>query len=146
MEIEKKSVTLKIAWILLLVLGILIVLGGLGSLYVAYWGFGDAPAGVQLSELAKVNPELPAALRGRRATAASLAVTCGILFAWMAATAFKKAERWAWYSLLSAVGIGAVLSLLRVAVVGTTAGIAGPGLILALLLVALAISYRDFRR
>lgn len=146
MENQKKSITLRIGWIVLLALGLLITLGGLESLYVAYWGLGDAPAGVALSDLAKVNPDLPAALRGRRATAASLAITCGILLAWIAATAFKRAEKWAWYALLCAFGIGALLSMLRLSILRTTAGAATAGFALAVLVVALAVSYRDFKR
>ena len=145
MENEKRSVTLKIVWILLIALGVLITFGGLESLYVAYWGMGDAPASVSLSDLAKVNPGLPAALRGRRATAASLAVTCGLLLCWIAAGPFRKGERWAWCALLCAFGIGSLLSLLRISAVGTTAGTSGPGFVLGVLIVALAVSYRDFR-
>jgi hypothetical protein len=146
MEEKKKSVTLKIGWILLVALGGLIILGGVESLYVAYWGFGDAPAGVQLSDLAKVNPDLPAALRGRRATAASLAVTCGLALCWLAAAPYSRAEKWAWYAVLAAFGIGSILSLLRLPVLGTRAGTALPVFALVVMLAALAVSYRDFRK
>lgn len=142
----KKSGTLTIAWILLFTLGALIALAGLQSLWIAYWGMGDAPAGVRLSDLAKVNPELPAALRGRRATAASFAFTCGVLLAWVAAAAFRRGERWAWFGLLCAFGAGLLLSILRILTVGTTAGTAGPGIALAVLVIALALSWRDFRK
>ena len=141
-----KSTALTVGWILLLILGVLIILGGLESLYLAYWGFGDAPAGVRLSDLAKLNPELPAALRGRRATAASLAITCGLLLCWTALTAFRRRERWAWYALLCCFGCGAVLSLLRILAIGTKAGASGPGFALVILLIALSITYREFRK
>ncbi len=141
-----KSIAFKVGCILLTLLGILILLGGLESLYLAYWGFGDAPAGVQLSDLAKLNPALPAALRGRRATAASLAVTCGILLCWIALTAFRHRQRWAWYALLFSFGVGAVLSLLRISVLGSMAGAAAPGIALITMLVALAVSYPGFRK
>jgi hypothetical protein len=145
MQAEKKSAALTIGWVLLLVLGALVTLGAFESLYISYWGFGDAPAGVQLSDLAKVNPELPAALRGRRATAASLAVTCGVLLMWIAVSAFRKAQKWSWYALLCAFGIGGALSLLRVTALGIRAGTAGPAIVLLVLIVALVVSYRDFR-
>jgi hypothetical protein len=145
MKKQGSSVTLRIGWVLLVALGGLIVFGGLESLYVAYFGMGDAPAGVTLSELAKVDPDLPAALRGRRATAASLAVTCGVLLCWIAATAFRRAEKWARSAVLCAFALGALLSIARMAAIGTRAGTSAGIFALVVVIVALAVSYRDFR-
>ena len=146
METQKKSLTLSIAWIVLLVFGVLISIAGLGSLAEAYRGSDPFLAGVSYDQLATLSPEIPNMLRGRRATAASLAVTCGVLLCWIAATAFRRRERWSWYALLSAFGLGAILSILRVPLLGYRAGAETAGVFLAFLVIALAISYRDFRR
>ncbi len=145
MENQKKSLTLSIAWIVLLVFGILISLMGIGSLFEAYRGTDPFLAGVNYDQLAALNPEIPNMLRGRRATAASLAVTCGMLLCWIAATAFRQREKWSWYALLSAFGLGSILSILRVPVLGYRAGAEVAGVFLIILVITLAISFRDFR-
>jgi hypothetical protein len=145
MENSGKSITLKSGWLMLLALGILMTLGGLESLLFAYRSGNEAPGGVSMQELSKLSPELPVALRGRRATAASLAITCGILISWMAALPYRRGEKWAWWALLCSVGLGALLSVLRISVLGTKTGIAGPGIFLIWLIVALSISYRDMK-
>lgn len=145
MENGKKTVTLTIGWIMLLVLGVLMTLGGLESLLFAYRSGNEAPAGVSMQELSRTNPELPVALRGRRATAATLAVTSGILIAWIAAVAYRRGERWAWWALLCSIGLGAGLSILRISLLGTRLGAGAAAFVLIWAIVALAISYRDMR-
>ena len=146
MENQKKSLTLSIAWIVLLVLGILMSIAGIGSLSEAYRGMDPFLAGVSYDQLATLNPEIPNMLRGRRATAASLAVTGGMLMCWIAATAFRRREKWSWYALLSSFGLGSILSILRVPVLGYSAGAETAGFFLVILVIALAVSYRDFRQ
>ncbi len=145
MESDKRSVTLIIAWVLLLIVGLLMILGGAQSLIFAYRGGNDAIAGVSFQTLAQVNPELPKAIRGRRATAATYALTCGLLVAWIAVTAFRKRQKWAWYGLLCSLGIGSALSVLRVPLMDYRPGSESSGVILVALIVALGISYRDFK-
>jgi len=144
-EIARKSKTLTTSWILLLVLGLLLVLISLGSLYVAHFGAPDVLVqGVTVDKLAEVDPRLPTVLRGRRATAASLSLSLGILVAWIAATAYRRGERWAWPALLVSVGVGSVISLLRYVTLETTLGLAPAGVALGVLVVALLIGYKDF--
>jgi len=145
MDSEKSSVTLKIGWILLLVAGLLITLGGLESFAVAYWGADDLIMGVSLEKLAQVNPDLPKAVRGRRATAAFYATSCGLLVAWVAASAFRKRQKWAWYALLCSLGIGAVGAILRVPILDYTPGSQTAIAVVVALVLALSISYRDFK-
>ena len=145
METEKKPVTLTIAWLVLLVMGLLMVLGGLESMLLAYRNSNEAIVGVSLQSLAQINPDLPKAIRGRRATAAFYAVSCGLLVAWVAATAFRKRQKWSWYALLCSLGVGAILSLLRIPLLDYRPGAESAGIILAVLVLALAISWRDFR-
>ena len=145
MDSEKSSVTLKIGWILLLLAGLLMTLGGLESFAVAYWGADDLIAGVSLEKLAQVNPDLPKAIRGRRATAAFYATSCGLLVAWVAVSAFRRRQKWAWYALLCSLGVGALCSFLRVSLLDYTPGSQAALAIAITLVLALAVSYRDFR-
>jgi hypothetical protein len=144
-EDQKKSWTLTVGWVILFVLGLLLAFQGLESLLVAYRGADESLAGVSLQDLAKLNPALPDAIRGRRATAASLAFSFGLLLMWMAVTAYRRREKWAWWALLCSVGLGSLTSLMRVPLLGQSSGAVQPGVFLALLLLALAVSYRDFR-
>jgi hypothetical protein len=145
MDTEKRSVTLIIAWVIFLIMGLLMTLGGLGSMYVAYSGVNESLAGVSLQTLSQVNPDLPNELRARRATAAFYAATCGMLVTWIALAPFRKRQKWAWYALLCSLGIGSALSLLRIPLLNHRPGAEPASAILVLLLIALGISYRDFR-
>jgi hypothetical protein len=142
---QKASATLRTGWILLLLMSLLIVAGSVESLWLAYRGPGEVVAGSALNEAVKGNPDLLDALRGRRATAASYALTSGLLLGWIALTAFRRRERWAWFALLTSVGLGALASALRYFVLGVPAGASTAAATLAVLILALAISYRDFR-
>ena len=144
METEKKSVTLIVAWVILLIMGLLMILGGVASLINAYRG-GGAIAGVSIQTLAQVNPDLPRTLRAQRATAASYALSCGLLVAWISITAFRQRQKWAWYALLCSVGLGAIASMLRVPLLDHKPGSGIAEATLIALLIALAISYRDFK-
>ncbi len=145
METDKGSVTLTIAWVILVIMGLLMILGGAASLIVAYRGGNEAIAGVSFEKLAQVSPELPNAIRGRRATAATYALSCGLFVAWVAVTAFRKRQKWAWYCLLCSVGVGAALSALRVPLMDYRPGWVVAGATLIALIIALGISYRDFK-
>jgi bacteriorhodopsin len=142
---EKKSWTLTVGWLLILLVGLLITLGGLASMAEAYRATEDRIAGVSLADLAKLSPDLPNAIRGRRATAASLAITSGLLVCWIAATVYKRGEKWAWYALLSSLGIGSILSILRIPLLGLSSGVGAPAVMGGVMLVALLISFRDFK-
>jgi hypothetical protein len=145
MSEEKGSGTLKAAWIMLLVMAAVLVLGGLGSLATAYRTGNESIAGFKSQDLARMNPELLSALRGRRATAASLSVMAGLLIAWIGTTAFRRGEKWAWWALLTSVGLGAALSLLRVMMLDLKLGAGNAAALLVWLVVALGISYRDMK-
>jgi hypothetical protein len=144
METPKRSITLTIGWVLLVILGALLTLGGLGSFGVAYFEGEEFVGTTPVEELAKVSPELPTAVRGRRATAAAFAFSSGVMLCWIAATAYRRREKWAWYALITSLGLGTALSILRISMIGITAGASTAGIILGVLLVALLISYRDF--
>jgi hypothetical protein len=145
METQKRPVTLVIAWVLLLIMGLLMTLGGLGSMYVAYSGIGESLAGVSSQKLAELSPGLPTEIKARRATAAFYATSCGLFVIWISTAAFRNRQKWAWFALLCSLGIGAVLSILRIPLLDHRAGAEPAGLILIVLIIALGISYKDFR-
>ena len=145
MEEQRKSLSLTIGWVLLLVLGLAISGAGLASLMVAYRGADDPVAGTGFEAMAKMHPDLPNAIRGRRATAATWAITCGVLLCWIALTAFKRGEKWAWLAVGTSLGTGCLLSLLRVPILELRAGAAAAGIVLGILVVALFVSYRNFK-
>ena len=145
MDAERRSLTLTFGWSLLLAIGLLITLGGLESAFIAYFGSDDSISGVSMEKLAQLSPDLPKAVRGRRATAACYAVSCGILVAWMAVSAFRRRQKWSWYALLCALGVGTILSILRIPLLGYRPGAEAAGSILVALLLALAVTYRDFK-
>ena len=145
METEKKSVTLIIALVILSLMASLMILGSATSMYVGFSGGDEVMAGMTSHALAQINPEIPNALRGRRITAASYAFTSGVLVLWITLTAFRKRQKWAWYALLCSVGLGSLLSTLRVPLINYRPGMEAPGITLIVLLIALVISYRDFR-
>ncbi len=145
MDAERGSLTLTFGWLLLMAVGLLIALGGLEAMYVAYFGSTDTISGVSMERLAQLNPDLPKAIRGRRATAAFYAISCGILLAWVAAAAFRRRQKWSWYALLCSVSLGAILSVLRIPLLDYRAGAETAGAIFVALILALAVSYRDFK-
>lgn len=144
MEAARPSWTLKASWILLMLLGILIALGGVASLTVAYRG-EERLGEVEMDRLEAIDPALPGIVRGRRATSAALAFSLGSLTAWIALTAYRRREKWAWQAMLFALGIGSVLSLLRIPLLNTTLGAVTATVALVWLLVALSLAYRDFK-
>ena len=141
----KTSITLKIGWILLTLVGTLLALGGLGSFYNAYSRGPDPMANVDIERLRELSPDLPTILRGRRATAAAFSFATGVLLVWIAVVPYRRGERWAWQAVGTSVAFAFMLSLLRMPMLDTRvgAGVAGVGLTLTLL--ALAVSYKDMK-
>jgi len=144
MEDGRKSKTLVVGWVLLLLVALLLAAGAVASLVTAYARGNDLIAGVSLNDLAVVNPGIPDAIRGRRATASFYAFSCAVLLAWITLTAFRRREKWAWRAILTAFGLGCILSLLRVPLLGTRPTFDSIA-ILSVLAIALLVSFRDFR-
>jgi drug/metabolite transporter (DMT)-like permease len=60
-------------------------------------------------------------------------------------SAFRRRQKWAWYALLCSLGVGALCSFLRVSLLDYTPGSQAALAIAITLVLALAVSYRDFR-
>jgi hypothetical protein len=141
----KRSVALKVGWILLVLVGTAFALGGAASLVNAYRAGPDLIGNVSITRLREISPELETALRGRRATAATFSVAAGVLLIWVAAVPFRRGERWAWQAVVTSVGLAMVLSMLRMPILGTRVGAGVAGIARALTMLALALSYNDMK-
>ena len=142
---EPRSKTLATAWVLLVVLGVLLVAGALGSFTVAYRRTPDIIAGTELARLETVDSNLPDALRGRRATSAALSFSTGVFLIWIALIPFRRRERWAWRAVASALGGAGALSLARIPALDMRQGSGTSAVVFVWVALALIISYRDFR-
>jgi peptidoglycan/LPS O-acetylase OafA/YrhL len=127
------------SWVILALVGGLTMLGSMASCYVAYRGPGDEQIGpTTLSQLGGGLPEVATAVRARRATAAAYAAGFAALFLAITIAPYRRGDSWAWWALLAGTLAMAVVSLLRVPLLGTRAG-AGTALI-TLVVVALGLA------
>ena len=82
---------------------------------------------------------------GRRATAAVLSFTSGVFLVWIALVPFRRGERWAWRAVATSLGLGALLSILRLPMLDTRLGAGAAVFVLVWVVAALLVSYRDFK-
>jgi hypothetical protein len=114
----------KASWIVLCVVGVLVLLVSLISTGIAYsatngWDIGP-------SSLAKVEAAFPGAgpaLRGVRGTSAAFAAGYAVLWLTIVLGPYRRGETWAWWGLLAASLAVASVVVLRVPLVGITAGV-----------------------
>ncbi len=113
------------SWILLALVGVLLSLGSVVSMRLAYVGpaSADVLASTNLAELTADKPDVETALRGRRGTAASFSLAYGVLFLMVVAGPYRRGETWAWWALLVSAGALAVATALRVPALDTTLGV-----------------------
>jgi hypothetical protein len=117
-----------VSWIILVVVGALTLLGGLGSLGVAYISAQDQIGTASLTELAVGRPEVATAVRARRATAAAYAAGFATLFLAIILGRYRRGDVWAWWVLAAGTLVVSGLILLRVPFLGTRLG-ASPALL-----------------
>jgi len=127
------------SWIILTVAGALILLGSLASLGAAYGSTQDQIGPASLTELAEGRPEVATAVRARRATAAAYAAGFATLFLAIVLGPYRRGDRWAWRVLAAGTLVVAVLSLLRIPLLGTSLGAPTAGIQLALVGLGLAL-------
>lgn len=131
-------------WIVLLLVGLALIVEGLASTYVAYLGSNTAGSDPHIDKLRAVSPELAKAAQARRGTAAATAAAFGLLFCFVATTAFRRGERWAWWAALASTVVGCLLILLRVPLLDTTLGTGAAAVWLVLVLLGTLVSVKDF--
>jgi len=140
-----QSSSVKIGWIVMFIMGIYIaVLGllwmfGTESLTVA----GFAPhAGQSWSDFAANNPKAAEMMLCNNELIGALSVVIGLVFAMMAWNAYRKAEKWAWYTFLFAGMLGWAGGLGHEITLDSPSGIVLPMIGIALLLIGLVIPAR----
>jgi hypothetical protein len=132
------------SWVLLAIAGVLIVLGGVVSVYVAYARTGDnlMPGGPTVDALEAVHPGLGDALRGRRATASAFSIAYGVLFLYVVLGPYRRGDVGSWWALLAASLALALFILARIPFLGMRTG-SGTGLVqLAVVIVGLLLDVR----
>ena len=131
-----------VSWILLTIVTVLIILGSLGSISIAYFGSPSSDIitnSTSLEDLG-VSPEASTALRGRRGTAAAFGLSLGVLLLFVVLGPYRKGAAWAWWAVLTAVIVLCGAMLLRIAALGTVQGAATAGLILLIVIPALLLN------
>jgi hypothetical protein len=132
------------SWVVLVLVGALLLVGSIGSTYVAYSGSEDLllPGGPTVDAVEAMHPGLGNALRGRRGTAAAFAAGFATLYLFVVLVPYRRGDVWAWWALLAAAAVLGVIIMLRVPALGTRLG-AATGLILLLaVLVGLLLDVR----
>jgi hypothetical protein len=130
-----------VSWILLAIAAVLIILGSLGSVTIAYFGAPSSDiitGSVSLQDL-EISPEAATALRGRRATAAAFGLSLGILLLFVILGPYRQGAAWAWWAMLLAVILLSGTILLRIPMLGTFQGTGTAGLILLVVIPALLL-------
>lgn len=135
----------KASWIILVIVGALIILGGLGSAGTAYRGqetFGE----LTLEEVAAGRENIAELLRGRRGTAAAYAVAFGALFTVVAAVPYRRGDVWSWWALFGSLLALFIVVVLRLPLVGTRPGIVAAALQLGIGGIGLLLDVRRLKR
>jgi hypothetical protein len=135
------------SWVLLAVMGALILMGSLGSLYVAYSGARDefGQGGPTVDDVSSWNPEIATAIRARRATAASFAAAYAVLVLAIVLGPYRRGDAWAWWALLAGALALAVLGVARIPLMGTRLGAFTGVVPLVVTVVALLLDVRRLK-
>ena len=127
------------SWVILVIVGALMLLGSLASLGRAYISAEDQIGSASLAELSAGKPELRAALRARRATAAAYAAGFATLFLAITLGPYRRGDVWAWRALLVGTVVVSVLILLRIPLLATWLG--APAALILLIMVGLGLAF-----
>lgn len=136
------------SWVLLTMVGALMLLGSVASLYTAYRAGAPDPVTprITLDDVAAGRPEVATAIRARRGTAAAFAAAYAVLFLSVVLGPYRRGDAWSWWALLAAAVTLGVLIMARVPALETRAG-AGTGLAqMVVVVVALLLDLGRVRR
>src|SRR5215471_18135590 len=127
------------SWVILLVVSIAVLLLSASSLWVAYSGSRDAltPEYTTTDIAEHGGDTVVKAFRGRRVTAATWAMAYALLAIGVVLVPYRRAEKWAWWSLLISLVLSQFLSLARAVTIVTVAGTGAPAILLAFALLGL---------
>lgn len=137
------------SWVLLTIVGVLMLLGSIASLYTAYApGTGSRDAlgpHASVQDVEQWRPEIATAIRARRGTAAAFAAAYAVLFLSVVLGPYRRGDTYSWWALLAAALTLGLLIAVRVPALGTRSG-AGTGVVqLAVVVVALLLDVRRVR-
>ena len=154
----KKSETFfeRYSWIVFLALGLIIALFGLGDILSGGATFegGEAPtlqgiSGMTWQQLSSANPNAASMIDYLVRAGGVHLFILGLLSMVVAATAFRRGERWAWYAMwLWPLWLGMVILLLLSVYKQSSPGVPPPlvsgGIFIVITIVTLALSFRKF--
>jgi hypothetical protein len=127
-----------LSWILLLLLAGLMAFGSITSTMNAYGGAPDnLTPNVSVQKVGELGDNVEAALRGRRATAATWALSYALLLGYVVLVPYRRRERWAWWAILLSLGISQLLSVARIPALGIAQGSLVPTILLIVLALGL---------
>lgn len=126
------------SWIILVLVGALTLLVSLGSVGRAYSSAGDQIGPASLAELSGGRPEVVAAVRARRATAAAYAAGFATLFLAITLGPYRRGDVWAWWALLAGTLVVSLVILLRIPFLGVRLG--APAAFIQLVVVGLGLA------
>ena len=137
----------KASWILLALLGTAITLISLVSASRAYNRADDyGSSGIRVSEIAVGREDVTTALRGIRGTAAAMAAAYGVLFLTIVLVPYRRGDVWAWWALLAGSTTVLVIVLLRIPILGSTAGVGAAVNPFALTILGLLLDVRRLKK
>lgn len=131
-----------LSWILLTIVCLLLVLGSVASLFIAYFGDPSSDLITGSTNLASLSltEDVELALRGRRGTAASYSLAFAFSMLALVLGPYRKGDRWAvWVVLVSFVILGGA-SLLRIPALGIVQGATTGGGLLLVVIPAIALN------
>lgn len=134
-----------ISWVLLMIVAVLILIGSLASATLAYRGGEDQIGPITLEQLTAGQPEVAAALRARRGTAAAFAAAYAVLLLFVVLVPYRRGDKWSWWAILAAALTAGVLILLRIPFLDITLGSAAGALQLGVVLIALLLDFKRLR-
>jgi hypothetical protein len=133
-----------VGWILLLLMATALTLLSINSAYIPLMSRHDGvTSSVTIDNIgAKTSPDVAAALRGRRLTAATWALAYGIMLWGVLLVPYRRGERWAWWTILLSLVVSQLLSLARIPLLDTQQGAAASAILIGMALVGLLLGAR----
>jgi hypothetical protein len=122
-----------VSWVCLAVVGVLVLLGALVSMQVAYWGLYGV-GGESIEKIAAGRENVLLGLRGVRGTAAAWGAAWATLFLVVVLGPYRRGDVTSWWGILASTLVLGVVVALRVPVLGIQAG-TGTALVLLLLVI-----------
>ena len=135
------------SWIVLTLVAALLILGGLGSVMLAYFGSPSDDLIVGETSLADLSiaEDAAVALRGRRGTAGSFALGYGALLLMIILGPYRKGSTWAWWALLVGAVVTSLFIYLRIPGLGIQQGSFTGSFLLIGTLIGLLLDIRRLR-